>query len=600
MLFCALAPFFPVALNDRKVHFDLIEPTAAQPSPQRALTDARYKAAAHGLLENVGHAQSRQGQPCSIHTDIIPNAFFGSGYAGLGLGFAISYNSPQKKQNFKDSDRGVYMEMGWKSGKLRAPAMVCALAAFTLGLVARVPAQPAAMKSAATVQALFVSDIHFDPFRDSAKTAKLATAPVSEWNSILAAPVPAGAAVRLARVEQSCPTHGADTSFALYRSSLRAIHVQAPHVKFVIVSGDLLAHSFDCKFNAAFPKAAPGAYRVFVEKTIAYVLAELRGALPGVPVYAALGNNDSDCGDYRIEANGPFLKDIAKDFTADLSGIEQTQARETFASEGDYSASLPAPLKNARLLVLDDVFMSSLYATCGGEHDPAPAAAQIAWLKQQLDEARAKKEKIWVMAHIPPGVDSYSTARRWMALCAGGKPTMFLASEALPEVLAGYGDVIELAIFAHTHMDEVRLLMPAKPDAAQRPVAAKMVASISPIHGNNPSFTIATIDPARSILKDYRVIAASNQTGIGAMWTEEYDFAKTYHEPAFTADALKSLVAGFRADQTAQSAASRNYLRYYMPGTDMRMMSLIWEPYVCSLASTTTDSYRDCVCRNAP
>ena len=77
---------------------------------------------------------------------------------------------------------------------------------------------------------------------------------------------------------------------------------------------------------------------------------------------------------------------------------------------------------------------------------------------------------------------------------------MFLSSEALPEVLADYGDVVQLAIFAHTHMDEVRLLNPAIADAAHRPVAVKMVASISPIDGNNPSFTVATIDPVHAIL----------------------------------------------------------------------------------------------------
>ena len=35
---------------------------------------------------------------------------------------------------------------------------------------------------------------------------------------------------------------------------------------------------------------------------------------------------------------------------------------------------------------------------------------------------------------------------------------MFLSSEALAETMARFGDVIRLAIFAHTHMDEVRLL----------------------------------------------------------------------------------------------------------------------------------------------
>ena len=450
------------------------------------------------------------------------------------------------------------------------------------------------------MQALFASDIHFEPFLDPGKAIKLAARPVGEWDAILAAPASDDAAAQWAKVEQACPTRGADTSFALYRSSLDAIHRQAGGARFAVVSGDLIAHSFSCKFAAVFPQAAPGEYRAFVEKTVAYVLAELRAALPGVPVYAALGNNDSDCGDYQIDAHGAFLKESGAMFTADLHGAEQAQALETFAAGGYYSASFPAPLANARLLVLNDLFMSDRYQTCGGKADASPAGAQIAWLKQQLNEAREKREKIWVVAHIPPGVDSYSTARKWQALCAGGKPKTFLASEALPDAIAGYGDVIQLAIFAHTHMDEVRLLTPAKADAGQQGVAVKMVASISPIDGNNPSFTVAAVDPATAILTDYRVIAASNQTGVDTVWSEEYDFAKTYHAADFRAATVGNLIAGFKADSGAQSAASQSYLRYYMTGMDMRMMALIWEPYVCSLKNGPVDEYRECVCKNAP
>jgi sphingomyelin phosphodiesterase acid-like 3 len=107
---------------------------------------------------------------------------------------------------------------------------------------------------------------------------------------------------------------------------------------------------------------------------------------------------------------------------------------------------------------------------------------------------------------------------------------------------------------------------------------------------------VASVDPARAILTDYRVIAASNQTGIDTVWSEEYDFAKTYHEPEFTAATVGGLIAGFKADQGAQSAASQSYLRYYMTGVDMRMMALIWPPYVCSLKNESTDAYRECVC----
>jgi sphingomyelin phosphodiesterase acid-like 3 len=486
------------------------------------------------------------------------------------------------------------MESVSKAGKLCVYA-----SAFVLGLSAsavRIQAQTAMKGGANSIQALFVSDIHFEPFRDPGKAAQLATAPVGKWNAILAAPASADAAAQWTKLEKACPTRGEDTSYALYQSSLHAIHAQAGKAKFAILSGDLIAHNFSCKYAAVFPKAVPADHRAFVEKTIVYVLANLRAALPGVPVYAALGNNDSDCGDYQIDAGSAFLKESAQVFAADLHGAEKAQALKDFAAGGYYRASLPAPVKNSRLVVLDDLFMSDRYKTCGGKADAAPAAAQIAWLKQQLNEARDKHEKVWIMAHIPPGVDSYATARAWMALCAGGKPKMFLSSEALPEVLAGYGDVVQLAIFAHTHMDEVRLLVPPNLDAAHQPVAVKMVASISPINGNNPSFTLATVDPAHATLKDYRVIAASDHAGIATKWSEEYDFAKAYHEPAFTAAAVGNLIAGFKADPAAQTSASQDYLRYYMTGVDMRMMALIWQPYVCSLTNGATDVYRECVC----
>ncbi len=487
-----------------------------------------------------------------------------------------------------------------KLGKLGALAQGSALFFTFLASAAPVSAEVAAENGARTIPVLFVSDIHFEPFSDPGKALKLAAAPAGQWNRILAAPASGDTAARWAKVEQACPTRGADTSFTLYRSSLRAIHAQAGDAKFAIVGGDLIAHNFSCKFAAVFPKAAPGDYRAFVEKTIVYVLAELRAALPGVPVYAALGNNDSDCGDYQLDANGAFLKESAEVFAADLHGEERAQALKDFSAGGYYSVKMPAPVENAQLLVLDDLFMSEKYQTCGGKPDAAPAAAQITWLKQQLDDAREKKEKVWVMAHIPPGVDSYSTAKKWMALCAGGKPKMFLASEALPETLAGYGDVVQLAIFAHTHMDEVRLLAPTKTDATEKPVAVKIVASITPINGNNPSFTVAAVDPRAAILTDYRVIAASNQTGIDTKWTEEYDFRQTYHEPAFTAAMVESLIAVFKRDAAAQTPASQSYLHFYMTGVDMRMLSLIWQPYVCSLKNETTDEYRACVCRSAP
>ena len=321
---------------------------------------------------------------------------------------------------------------------------------------------PAATEKAARnkpvhVQALFVSDIHFEVFWDPAKAARLEAAPVSEWNAIFAEPASADQSARLAELLSKCKARGADTSDPLYESSLRAIHDDAAGAKFVVLSGDLISHDFSCKFETIFPKATPDEYRAFVEKTIDYVMRKLRGALPGVPVYAALGNNDSDCGDYQLDPDSAFLGDTGKMLLADLPPGERAEAQRTFAEGGFYSARLPAPLEHVRILVLDDLFMARQYAACGGKANPAPAAAQIAWLEQQLDVARRNKEKVWVMSHIPPGVNPYATALKVLDLCSGGNPQMFLSSEALPDAMAHDGDVITLAIFAHTHMDEMRL-----------------------------------------------------------------------------------------------------------------------------------------------
>ena len=471
--------------------------------------------------------------------------------------------------------------------------------------VTRATAQGAATQNkhrAATVEALLVSDIHFEPFWDPAKAARLEAAPASEWNAILAEPASADQAARFAELQTTCGVHGTDTPYPLYESSLKAIHSDASGAKFIVLSGDLISHDFSCAFKTMFPTAGPEGYRAFVEKTIDYVMSGLRGALPGVPVYAALGNNDSDCGDYQLDPDSAFLAETGKSLTADVPAKDRAEAQRTFAEGGFYSARLPAPLERTRILVLDDLFMSRRYASCSGKPDPAPAAAQITWLNRQLEVARKNHEKVWVMSHIPPGVNPYATATKVLDLCSGGKPQMFLNSEALPDAMANYGDVIELAIFAHTHMDEMRLLKPAAGAQAQG-VAIKMVGSISPIDGNNPSFTIAEIDAATAQLKDYQVFVASNQTG-GCeseceCWhrvEEEYDFAKTYKKDAFTAASVADLIRGFKADPTAQAAASQSYIQKFGEGTGARRLGVFWQPYTCALRNDGADTFRECVC----
>jgi sphingomyelin phosphodiesterase acid-like 3 len=203
------------------------------------------------------------------------------------------------------------------------------------------------------------------------------------------------------------------------------------------------------------------------------------------------------------------------------------------------------------------------------------------------------------MGHIPPGIDPYSTISRFRNVCGGQSPVMFLSSDKMADLMVEYADVMRLGIFGHTHMDEMRLLEPENMNSQTvggRMTAIKLVPSISPVDGNNPSFTVARVDPSAATLEDYNVIAASNQTGVATTWAKEYDYAKTYHESEFSPTAEKKLIDEFKNDPAANTAASKEYLRNYFVGDMGRALTLFWPQYVCALGNHTAKGYATCVC----
>lgn len=447
-----------------------------------------------------------------------------------------------------------------------------------------------------TVSALMFSDIHFDPFHDPAKARRLADAPVSGWEGILAEPASGDQSSALAAVQQRCGARGADTPFSLLRSSLDAAKRTAPDAKFITVSGDLIAHGFDCRYAAVISARSQNGYAAFAAKTVEFVTSELRRTFPALPVYVALGNNDSGCGDYRLDGGGAFLAAAARSVAAGLpKSADQKKMLADFTAGGNYSVVMAAPMQNTRLIVLDDVSLSPKYATCGGRQDDGAAANQIAWLQKELSDARRNQQRVWVMGHIPPGADIYSTFAKMRNVCGNDKPEMFLASGKLEDMLVENADLVRLGIFGHTHMDELRLLGP-EGNAKGGEVAIKIVSSISPVNGNSPSFTVARIDPVAATLTDYSVFSASNGTGIDTSWSKEYGYGPTYSKAAFTPAALEKLIAEFRADPDAKTDASRAYINDFFVGDKSSLIKPLWPQYVCALSHSTAKGFAGCVC----
>jgi sphingomyelin phosphodiesterase acid-like 3 len=446
-----------------------------------------------------------------------------------------------------------------------------------------------------------LSDLHFDPFYDPAKFTELRHAPVAEWPAILSKPDSATRVGAFSELQSSCGVRGSDSPWSLVLTALRQAKQTRPAPLFVTVSGDLLAHGFICKFQHLAPSATPAEASAFAAKAIAFVSQQLRSVYPSVPVFSALGNNDSGCQDYFETPNSAFLKSSGVSFAANIHDPEaRASLAATFGNRGDYGVTLPGAMHNTRLIVLQDIFESSHYRGCNNVPNAAPAAEQIAWLRAQLTEVRENGQQAWVMAHIPPGIDIYTTYHRYLfapgQACNVKQPEMFLNNTALAETIGEFGDVVRLALFAHTHMDEIKLLQ--GPDGKAVPV--KMVPSISPINGNDPSFLVAQVSPQTATIKDYEVYAATNAQG--GTWNREYRYSDAYHLPDFSAKSVDQLTLQLVNDKTGEDEDSRAYERYFLAGGGTFAslgLQRLWPAYSCSLRELDPAAFRRCMCPGA-
>jgi sphingomyelin phosphodiesterase acid-like 3 len=475
-------------------------------------------------------------------------------------------------------------------------------------LIAAMPlASALAMQATpATAPVLLLSDIHLDPFHDPAKFPALLAASPAGWATIFDASSSPTQATDFDKLQAACGSKGVDTPIALLESALKAAHAQQPAPLFITVSGDLMAHQFDCRFHTLHPAGTPAEYSAFAAKTVAFVALQLHLIFPRTPIYLTLGNNDSGCKDYNEDPNSAFLQADGKSFAADSLTPGNTAAiTAQFSTFGDYNIALPIP--HTRLLAMQDIFESKKYATCEGK--PAagkidPAAMQVSWLRKQLTAARAAHDHVWVMAHIPPGVDAYTTFTKGKNICGGKDPELFLSSDDLAATLAEFPDVIRLALFGHTHMDELRLYR--SPDGT--PIPGKLVPSISPVNGNTPAFTLAQVNPSTATLIDYTVFTAGGAHTDPTAWTPEYTFSSTYHLPDLSGPSLNTLLTSFVADKGGSTQPAMDYQRLFSAGTPdptgtgkaaikAAAMKMVWPTYACSMTNASSPGFRDCLCR---
>src|SRR5271157_4036761 len=133
-----------------------------------------------------------------------------------------------------------------------------------------------------------------------------------------------------------------------------------------------------------------------------FLALQLEETFPDTPILPALGNNDEVCGDYQLQPGGPFLADTLPILRALVGAAGRPGFDQNWMSYGNYRAGV----RGVRVLFLNTVFFSEHYRNaCGPPGSDDPGRATLAWLEAELAAAKGAQERVWLVYHIPPGVD---------------------------------------------------------------------------------------------------------------------------------------------------------------------------------------------------
>ena len=424
------------------------------------------------------------------------------------------------------------------------------------------------------------SDVHFNPFYDPSLFPALVAADASQWTTVFQS-----------SLIKAPSTWGNDTNYPLLILALSNIRQNLGASPLIIFTGDILGHKFSQMFYTLYygsqgvpavpDAAAVTAMETFADKTVDFFTEQVRSTVGNIPVMFAVGNDDS------YADRGPdstFLSNTAEYFyTNFLNGTVDHQAfLNTFKEGGYYSAEPPGT--NLLVIELNTVPFSPAYPV--GDTSSA-VAAELAWFDSTLASAKVDGKKVWLLIHIPPGADIYSTTQ---SVDNNGHITGAVMmwkpdyQASFLQILSKYPDIITLTLAGHTHMDEYRIMSPAD--------VLDVTPSISPRSGNDPAFKILTL--SRDTLKptDYSSLNYDLAVMPG-QFNNYYSFKEAYFMQGLSDDSLAQLFPLLVTNNAKQAL----YRDYYCSGYNSSNLitDTNWPVYWCGIGKMEQQEFIYCV-----
>ncbi|GFS19946.1 acid sphingomyelinase-like phosphodiesterase 3b [Elysia marginata] len=265
------------------------------------------------------------------------------------------------------------------------------------------------------------------------------------------------------------------------------------------------------------------------------VSAALEAGLPGIPVYASLGNHDF-FPDGQAEANVSEIYQAVGDMWRDwISNQAQVQRFEN----GGFYATAVRNAPKLRLLALNTNLYYHVNKVTAEMADPA---GQFQWMKGQLQEAKASGQKVIITGHVPAG------------LLVPGAVDWFHPrhKKSFVQILFDHSDVIAATHFGHDHHDGFKVLQ--KPDGSGA-VSQFTAPSVTPWRyrirrpsgdevGNphNPAVRLVEYDRDTGEHLDYHqyfINLTDTNTQNRANWAKLYSFKEAYAVPDMSVNSIK-------------------------------------------------------------
>jgi hypothetical protein len=418
-----------------------------------------------------------------------------------------------------------------------------------------------------------ISDIHFDPLltTDMEVANKIKNSGYLHWHEIYSS-----------SSDKHISPIGDETNYNLLASALAQMKLSCPSPEFILFSGDVLAHKFKKYRTEAFIDNER-AFRAFVKETLKFIGWEVHRTFPRVHVVFTLGNNDS-YEDYKMEPNGSFLHNTTNLYFTYYLKAESAKLNSfarTFKPGGNY-AFCPTGSSANRILSINDIFFSEK----NGNNDYG--WQQLKWLEKQLKAAKKNKQKIWIIFHIPPGVDVWSTVNKghtveyWDSLHKDKDSKTLM--DKFQELIQTYSPEVRGMFAGHTHMDHFRLIF----DKNNNPLAyVHITPAISPEFGNNPGFQVLTYDAGSFSVTDFDTYYHD-----GTAWKEEYDFGAAYGKERYDASNLAA-VYNHLSDDPALHRLFVDYYDVHNPKGDA-ITDRNWKAYWCGIGSLNVGDFNAC------